>query len=445
MTATERAATPPPGRPHAMATSTTTAIAAGTHDARLGRHEHDEAAQGDEGRDDPRGPCRRRQSAASGERGGRHDRAVRSRHRGEVAERARLHRRVELLADRARVADGEPGHERAAVAAESACRLRETRAQADRPAQPRRRRRRDPHVAVGAQPEAALLGTRQWRHARGERESRADRERRSRQVDRGRDGHRGGRSARRRRRRGRRRGTTAPAPDRPTPARGSAVAPTTTSTMTSAARCEAAASASGDSARCCRPTAADAATRPAAARQHERRRRSGRRSGQRARRPDQDHGEHRGAQPPDRPRHDGGRHPGIRRRDRAPRGAHAAAAGASSLRSRTQGATLSASPEKTASPIPATLEQLVDARERPVGLAPVDDALGERRADARQRVERGDIRRVQVHRAVGGRTRGRSGAADAPAAEPGPRRAPRAARRRRPDVRGSRPPDPPRR
>ena len=166
---------------------------AGTDDARLGRHEHDEAAQGDEGRDDPGAPAEAAERR-EGERGGRDDRAVRSRHRGEVAERARAHRRVELLADAARVADGEPGHECAPVAAESACRLRETRAQADRPAQPRGRRRRDPHVAVGAQPESALLGTRQWRHARGERESRADREGRRRQVDRGRDGHGGGRS-----------------------------------------------------------------------------------------------------------------------------------------------------------------------------------------------------------------------------------------------------------
>ena len=127
----------------------------------------------------------------------------------------------------------------------------------------------------------------------------------------------------------------------------------TTSTMTSAARCEAAATASGDSARCCRPTAADAATRPAAASSTTT---AAAADVERAARVDPTRTTASIAAPSpqiahattaaDTPASDAATvHQAV---------AHAAAAGASSLRSRTQGATLSASPEKTASPIPAT-------------------------------------------------------------------------------------------
>ena len=68
-----------------------------------------------------------------------------------------------------------------------------------------------------------------------------------------------------------------------------------------------------------------------------------------------------------------------------------------------QGATLSASPAKTGVADARDIEQLLGAREGPIGVAPVDDALRERRSDARQRVEFGDIGRIEVHESVGGR------------------------------------------
>ncbi len=188
MTATDSAATPPPGRPVAMATSTTTAIAAGAHDARLRRHEHDESEQRQRARRRPGAtatPAQRR----DGERRRRHDRAVRTGHRGQVAERARLHRRVELGADRGRVADRESGHQCAAVSAESRRGVGEAGSQADRPSEPRGRARDECDLAVDGQPERALLGRGHRCDPGGESETTSDGEHLDRNGHRDRDRH----------------------------------------------------------------------------------------------------------------------------------------------------------------------------------------------------------------------------------------------------------------
>ena len=68
---------------------------------------------------------------------------------------------------------------------------------------------------------------------------------------------------------------------------------------------------------------------------------------------------------------------------------------------------------RIASPIPVTVEQLLDARERPVLRPVVDDRLRDHLADARERLELRRARRVDVD-------------------EPAPARRPRAAAARRP-------------
>jgi len=127
----------------------------GADDARLRRHEHHEAQQRDD-RDRHPGPARRAAPGREPERGGRDDRAVRAGHRGEVVERTRLHRGVQLIADGTLVTDCQPGHERAAVAAEFSGGIHESGTQRERPRGPPGRRRDAVHCAA-AQPQRCPL------------------------------------------------------------------------------------------------------------------------------------------------------------------------------------------------------------------------------------------------------------------------------------------------
>ena len=442
-----------PGGPARSRRARRSAIAPARTTLGCGRHEHDEAGQRHERDGDARHRGAAPSSAARANAAADDDRAVRPRDRREVAERARLHRRVELGADarscrrsRARARAPPPSPPRPAAASAKPVRS------ADRPGEPRGRRAPHRDVALTAQPERALLLRGQRRHAGRERESTADARasrpatatvgrRRARRgpgavdrdesrVDAERVAHRRIAPRRRAHRTGCRHDVDHDVDDlarvRRRPASGDA------------ARVEAEA----------RPTWRrrsrgrdddEAAATERTARPRRRRARAalgamqerGRRSATPSR--------------PDRPRHGTAAIPASGAATAHHAVAHAIAAGSSSRRSRTQSATRSARPENTASPMPGDLEQLVDARERAVGVAPVDDALGERRADAGQRVERRDVGGVQVHRPSAAVPSAPPAAGPGAAAAPARRRAPRAARRRRPGVRGSRRPDRPRR
>ncbi len=85
----------------------------GAQHARLRGHEHDEDEQHRDGAHEPERP-RQSEGAAPGEDESDDDRAIGPGHRREVAQAARLHGSVELVADRARVADRQSGQQVAA-------------------------------------------------------------------------------------------------------------------------------------------------------------------------------------------------------------------------------------------------------------------------------------------------------------------------------------------
>ena len=128
----------PTGPPHARPEHDDGGHNRGTQHTRLGCHEHHETEKHHKREPDPPRPPQSQVPAKQHDRGDDNG-TVRSRHRREVAEGARLHRRVELVAHGARIADGQAGKQIAAVAGQRGRRVGKLRPKAVSPGQPPRR------------------------------------------------------------------------------------------------------------------------------------------------------------------------------------------------------------------------------------------------------------------------------------------------------------------